>query len=109
MKFHKTVNKNSIIFTIENEIIDDFLCNSIVSEIFTDKKIGIDMKHVEKIEGKVFIKYLLENKFKLFNIKSEVLTYLSIILKDGILKSFMNKNDFFENKRELIRRRFAVV
>ena len=56
-----------------------------------------------------FAKYLLENKYKLYNIKSEILTYLAIVLKDGPLKSFMNREDFFENKRELIRRRFIVV
>ena len=109
MGFHKIINEYEIIFTIENEVIDDYLCNSIVSELQPGKKIGIDMRHVNKIEGKNFTKYLLENKYKLFNIKNEVLTYLAIILKDGLLKSFMNREDFFENKRELVRRRFVVI
>ena len=109
MKFHKIITENEIIFRIENEIIDDFLCDLIVLELSSGKKAGIDMRHVNKIEGKNFTKYLLENKFKLFNIKNEVLTYLAIILKDGLLKSFMSKEDFDENKRELVKRRFVVV
>ena len=109
MGFRKKINKNEIIFTIENEIVDDFLCDSIVSELSGGKKAGIDMRHVNKIEGKNFTKYLLENKYKLFNIKNEVLAYLAIVLKGGALKSFMNREDFFENKRELIRRKFVVV
>ena len=109
MEFYKFTNKNRIIFTIENEVIDDFLCDSIISELSDNKKAGIDMRHVNKIEGKKFTKYLLENKYKLFNIKNELLTYLAIILKDGALKSYMNIEDFFEGKRELIRRRFFVV
>jgi len=109
MKFHKIIKDNEIIFMIENEIIDDQLCESIVSELSCGKKAGIDMGHVNKIEGKNFTKYLLENKYKLFNIKNEVLTYLAIVLKEGSLKSFMSKEDFFENKRELIKRKFLVV
>ena len=109
MKFHKKINKNEIIFTIENDVINDFLCKTIVSELPENKKAGIDMRHVKKIEGKYFTKYLLENKYKLFNIKNEVLTYLAIILKDGLLKSFMSREDFDNNKRELVRRRFTVV
>ncbi len=109
MYFNKTINENGIIFTIENNIIDDKLCELIVSELSLNMKAGIDMRHVNKIKGKKFTKYLLENKYKLFNIKNEVLTYLAIILKDGVLKSFMSKDDFFENKRELIKRKFLVV
>lgn len=101
--------RNNIIFVIDNEIIDDNICASIVSEISPDKKAGLDMKHVNKIEGQNFIKYLLQNKYKLFNLRSEVLAYLAIILKDGILKSFMSADDFYENKRELIKRKFLVV
>ena len=67
------------------------------------------MKNVQTIKSKKFIISLLENKFKLFNLKNEILTYLSIILKDGYLKSYINKNDFIKNKRELIKRRFLVA
>ena len=35
--------------------------------------------------------------------------YLSLILKNGKLHSYMNFNDFKNNKRELIRRRFIVL
>ena len=109
MNFHKIINKNEIIFTINNNVVDDSVCDSIISELLENKRAGIDMRHVDKIEGKKFARYLLENKYKLFNIKNEVLTYLAIILKDGLLKSFMNREDFDENKRELIKRRFSVV
>ena len=85
------------------------LINQIISQIQDDKKIGLDMSMVQNIDSPLLIKYLLQNKIKLFNLQSEVLTYLSIILKDGFLKSFINYSDFKENKRELIKRKFLVA
>jgi len=109
MDFCKTIYCNKIIFTVKSEIIDDNICASIISELSENEKAGINMEHVNKIEGKKFTEYLIKNRYKLFNMQSEVLAYLSIILKDGLLKTFMNKEDFIKNKRELIRRRFVVV
>lgn len=109
MKFNKKITHNEMIFIINEGVVDDNICTSIVSEILPRKKTGIDMRHVYKIEGNDFIKYLLQNKYKLFNLRNEVLTYLAIVLKDGLLKSFMNIDDFCENKRELIKRKFLVV
>ena len=105
----KSSNTNKNILIINSEIIDDALTCRILKIIKNRKKIGLDMKNVQTIKSKKFIISLLENKFKLFNLKNEILTYLSIILKDGYLKSYINKNDFIKNKRELIKRRFLVA
>ncbi len=109
MEFFKTIHKKEIVFFINTKIIDDNLINQIISQIQDDKKIGLDMSMVQNIDSPLLIKYLLQNKIKLFNLQSEVLTYLSIILKDGFLKSFINYSDFKENKRELIKRKFLVA
>lgn len=109
MEFFKTIHKKEIVFFINTKIIDDNLINQIILQVQDDKKIGLDMSMVQNINSPLLIKYLLQNKIKLFNLQSEVLTYLSIILKDGFLKSFINYSDFKENKRELIKRKFLVA
>ena len=109
MTLLKSSNTKKNILIINNEIIDDTLTCRILKIIKNRKKIGLDMRNVQTIKSKKFIASLLENKFKLFNLKSEILTYLSIILKDGYLKSYVNENDFTKNKRELIKRRFLVA
>ena len=50
-----------------------------------------------------------QNKIKLFNPQSEVLTYLALVLKDGFLKTYINYSDFKNDKRELIKRHFLVA
>ena len=39
----------------------------------------------------------------------QILGTHSFLLKDGFLKSYMNLEDLYLNKRELIRRHFVVV
>ena len=106
--FQKIYYKNEIIFSFDTEIIEDYMLQEILVDN-NNKKIGIDMKNVKNIKSKLFIKYLLENKFKLFNLQNEVLVYLALILKSGFLKSHMNYKDFSQNKRELVKRRFQVA
>lgn len=109
MQFFRTIYKNEIVFVINQDVVDDILMHEILKNIPKNKKIGLDMNKVQSIDSPALIKQLLENKIKLFNPTSEVLTYLSIILKDGFLKSYINYSDFSENKRELIKRRFLVA
>lgn len=109
MSFFRKNYKNETIFVINDEVIDDCCIAEIISEVSLNKKIGIDMKNVKNINSQHFVEYLLLNKIKLFNLKSEVLAYLSLILKDGFLKSYINYSDFSENKRELMRRKFFVA
>ena len=66
-------------------------------------------KNVESVNSPLLIKCLIENKIKLYNLQSELLTYFAIILKNGFLKSYMNFADFSENKRELVKRHFLVA
>ena len=89
MNFVKTILKNEIVFLINQKTIDDNLIEKIISDIEPKKRIGLDMKNVQNINSNILIQYLLENKIKLFNLQSEVLTYLSIIFKDGFLKSYV--------------------
>lgn len=109
MTFNRINYKNEVIFEINNELIDDVCVSEIISEVSLNKKIGLDMRNVKAINSKYFIEYLLLDKFKLFNLNSEVLAYLAIILKDGFLKSHINFGDFRESKRELIRRKLYVA
>lgn len=101
--------KNEIVFIIDKKIINDKYTKKIIKRIKPDTKTGLDMKKVKTLNSALFIKCLIEDKFKLYNLNSEILTYLSIVLKDGKLKSYINFKDFIEDKRELIRRRFFVA
>ncbi len=107
--FIKKVLKKAIIFSIEKDIIDDDICLEIIKNIDLNKRAGLDMSYVKSIQSKKFIQFLANKKFFLFNLENELLCYLSIILKEGMLKTFMNKSDFLKNKRELIKRRFTIV
>ena len=109
MAFQKTIYKNKIVFNIDQSYIDDVLICNIISSMPQNKIIGINMKNIQKINSPILIEYLLKNKIKLFNLQSEVLAYLALILKDGFLKSYVNFSDFEENKRELIKRHFFVA
>ena len=72
-------------------------------------RIALDMKNVKTIDSDLFIKSLINQKFKLYNLRNEPLTYLSIIIKDGKLSSYMSFDDFKNDKRELIRRKLFVA
>lgn len=109
MRFNQTIYKKEVVFLINENFVDDMLALEIIKNIPSNKKIGLDMSNVQNVDSPILIKYLLENKIKLFNLQSEVLTYFSLILKDGFLKSFINYSDFSQNKRELIKRRFLVA
>ena len=106
--FSKTTNQKEVVLVLDKEIIDNELTEEIISHNIPKKRLGIDMSCVKTIKSNSFIKYLLENKFKLFNIQSEVLAYLSLVLGGGFLKSYVTQSDFSQNKRELIRRHFLV-
>lgn len=109
MGFSKQFTENEIVFIINDKILNDSLVKKIVKNIKPNFKIGLDMKNVVTLNSALFVKYLNCEKYKLYNLKSEVITYLSLILKNGKLHSYMNFNDFKNNKRELIRRRFIVL
>ena len=109
MQFNQTIYKKEIVFLINENFVDDMLMLKIIKNIPSNKKIGLDMSNVQNVDSPILIKYLLENKIKLFNLQSEVLTYFSLILKDGFLKSFISYSDFSENKRELIKRHFLIA
>ena len=101
--------KNKTIFLINREIIDDGFVDLFIKSIKNFSNIGLNMTKVKTIKSKKFIELLLSDKFKLFNLRNEVLIYLSIIIKNGFLKSYSNENDFILNKRELMRRKFFVT
>ena len=106
---NKTICKGKIVLIINDNKIDDNLTNKILEFTKKSKKIGLNMKNVKSISSEKFIISLLKNKFKLFNLNSEVLLYLFLIIKKGSLKSFICKKDFIDNKRELIKRSFLVA
>ncbi len=110
MKFFKIKKqKNKTIFLINCEIIDQNFMTEIEKHIKPDSKIGLDMKNVKTIKSNKFIEFLLKDKFKLFNLKNEVLIYLFLIMKNGFLKTYLSENDFRFEKREFIKRRFQVA
>jgi len=109
MRFDKTIYKNEVVFVINESFVDDILACEIIKDIPKNKKIGIDMRNVQSVNSSILIELLLNNKIKLFNLQSELLSYFSIILKDGFLKSFINYSDFSENKRELVKRHFLIA
>ena len=105
----KQIQKKEIVLIVDEISIDDVLVDRILKFSSSFRKIGLDMKYVKTISSEKFISSLLKNKFRLFNLQSEVLAYLAIVLKDGFLKSHINKSDFHENKRELVKRSFLVA
>ena len=80
----------------------------LLKKIDCKEYIALDMSNVEEIRSFVFIEALQKNKFRLINVQTEVLTYLSLVLKNGFLKTYINKEDLLNNKRELLRRRFLI-
>jgi hypothetical protein len=100
--------KNKTIIFIKDKIINDCTVSDILKD-FKNKNLGLDMSCVDSINSKLFIENLLSNKFKLFNLKSETLAFLSLILQDSSLKSYINKTDFIDEKRELVRRKFFIA
>lgn len=109
MEFSKTIHKKDIVFQINKKVLDDSLLAKIICESQSNKKIGLDMKNIQTINSDLFIEYLHQEKFQLYNLQSEVLVYLSIVLKRGFLKSYMNYRDFSSNKRQLFKRRLQLV
>lgn len=109
MPYFKIKHKNETVFVINQNTIDNALMLDILSDIGNLQKIGFDMTLVQNISSSILIEYLLKNKIKLFNLQSEVLAYLALILKDGFLKSHINFSDFKNNKRELIKRHFLIA
>ena len=109
MDLLKTKKRFNTVFHINKPIIDDFLTEKILKETSLSKKIGLDMSLVTSIQSKLFIDNVLKDKFKLFNLKTEIILYLSLIIKNGSLKSYMNYNDFSKDKRELFKRYIKVV
>ena len=109
MQFFKTIYKKEIVFIINEKVIDDNLVRKIMSQIPSKKRAGLDLTNVQNIQSPLLIEYLLNNKIKLFNLQSEVLTYFALILKDGFLKSYVNYSDFKNKKRELVKRHFLVA
>ncbi len=109
MGFLKQFSDSEIVYIIDDEVIKDSLIRKIVHDIEPNYKIGLDMKNVKSLSSSLFIKYLNNNKYKLYNLQSEILAYLSIVIKDGKLKSYMNFKDFKYNKRELVRRKFIIA
>lgn len=109
MNITKTIYDNEIVFFVNKEIIDDSVVEKIISNSNKNKKIAIDLKKVKTIKSNFFIDCLIKNKFKLFNLESEVLTYLSLTLESGFLKSYLNYEDFHLNRREFVKRRFVVL
>lgn len=108
MDFYKTTDKKEVVLVLDKEVIDNDFVKEILSQIDPNKRLGLDMSHVKTIKSFNFIKHLINDKFRLFNIQSEVLAYLSLVLGGGFLKSYVNQSDFSQNKRELIRRHFLV-
>ena len=100
--------KNRQIIRIKSRIVDDSTILDILRSTEC-KNAGLDMSCVESINSKIFIDSLVKDKFKLFNLNSEMLAYLSLILKGNNLKSYVNKFDFIEEKRELVRRKFLIA
>ena len=107
--FNIEKKKNSTVFLIKCETIDENFMTQFISKINSFSNIGLDMKNVKSIKSKKFLELLLSDKFKLFNLKNEVLVYLSLVIKNGFLKSFLNEEYFKSNKREFIKRGFVVV
>ena len=108
MCLYKENGKKEIVFMVNNSIIYDNIVHEIIKHSSSKKRIGLDMSKVESIQSKKFMKYLKENKFELFNLKNELLAYLSLVFDGGFLKTFTNKQDFIENKREFLIRHFLV-
>lgn len=109
MEVLRTIHKKNIVYKINCKILDDSIVQNIIQDCKSKKRIGIDLSLVETIDSELFLDCLNKNKFKLYNLRNEVLVYLSIVLKDGFLKSYLNYKDFSLDKRELFKRRLQVV
>lgn len=107
--FSKTINKKDVVFCINDSILSDETIQEILSCNLSGKRAVLDMKKVDSINSKLFLDCLKNKKFKLFNLNTELLVYLSLVFKNGFLHSFMNYADFSLDKRELFKRRLSLV
>lgn len=105
----KNYGKDENVFVINEHLIDEKIAKKIIKNIKPNVRTGLDMKKVKTLNSRLFIQSLIDNKFKLYNLNSELMIYLSLILKDGKLHSYINFEDFSKDKREFIRRKFVVV
>lgn len=110
MNLSRTIYKDEIVFLLHKDYINDTLTKEILEHAQSEnRRIALDLTYVKGIKSPLFIQALINNQFKLFNLNSEVLAYLAIVLKDGFLKTYMNFDDFKTDKRELIKRKFLIA
>ena len=79
---------------------------------FNSKPIALDLKEVESVTEDffTFIKNFSETtRLTLLNIPSELFALLNLRRYDQNVKMFNSNLDFFEDKRELINRKFHIV
>ncbi|MGN0019015.1 MAG: hypothetical protein ACI37S_08245 [Candidatus Gastranaerophilaceae bacterium] len=79
---------------------------------FNTKSIALDLKEVESVTEDffTFVKNFSETtKLTLLNIPSELFAMLNLRRYDKNVKMFNNNLDFFEDKRELVNRKFHLV
>lgn len=79
---------------------------------FNSKPIALDLKEVESVTEDffTFIKNFSETtRLTLLNIPSELFALLNLRRYDKNVKMFNSNLDFFEDKRELINRKFHIV
>ena len=102
MVLNSSKNKKEAFFCVENKVIDDFVTIELLEKLEQKEFLALDMACVEEVKSSKFIEALLENKFRMVNLQVEVLAYLSLILKDGFLKTYINKNDLINQHLTLI-------
>lgn len=72
-------------------------------------KIGIDLTYVKDCTSDFFDAISKFGNISLFNISSDIFALLSFMKFDRIVKIYVSKLDFIENKRQIINPRLKVL
>lgn len=74
----------------------------------TDFSVGIDLSFVQDCTID-FLKTIMGSKAGLFNIPTDVFTLITLMNLDKFINLYVTKDDFLEDKRRMLNRRFRLV
>ncbi len=73
-----------------------------------DKKIGLDLERTKKIHSS-FFEFLKSGKICVFSLNNDILNYFCLANATNSVPVFLNRADFLEQARQLVKRDFRVL
>ena len=105
--------KNRKIFYLNKEQINfwDILKIKLYIVLHKDLTLAVDMQFVKNV-GENFLEFIKKQaekqKLALLNLNSELISVLGLRNYDKYVTIYADENSFYENKRNLVNRRFTI-